>query len=108
VIPDDLDPGIRRVVAWLTEHGFRTTDSGDGRTKFTNGAGPPDALPFPHVFMRTSPQMMVRDADRLRSLVEKEGLREGVLIEATYSPYDGCGILALIGVADAALTGVTR
>lgn len=36
------DPGIRRVVAWLRERGFKTTDSGDGVTK--PSAGDDDAM----------------------------------------------------------------
>lgn len=29
-----LDPGIRRLVRWLHDNGYKTTDSGDGVTKF--------------------------------------------------------------------------
>lgn len=28
-----LNPGIARTVAWLNANGFRTTDSGDGKTR---------------------------------------------------------------------------
>jgi hypothetical protein len=31
---DNLDPGIRRLVRLLVDHGFETTDSGDNVSKF--------------------------------------------------------------------------
>lgn len=73
-----IDPGIRRTVAWLNTHGFRTTDSGDGASKF-DPTGPyywPDAdecgvSRVPHVIIQVTPEQMVATADRLYTMLLK-------------------------------------
>ena len=37
---DELDPGIRETVRWLNKHLFKTTDSGDGVSKFQDPDNP--------------------------------------------------------------------
>ncbi len=62
---NELDPGIRRTVAFLREHGFDTTDSGDGVSKFQPDSRwyvPDDPEAWsqaPHVVIRTTPDALV-------------------------------------------------
>jgi hypothetical protein len=107
---EGLDPGIREVVALLRVNGFETTDSGDGRTKIGNPAWNQECLlDIPHVFMLTTPDRLVQEADRLADLIAARGVEVGtarVWIEATYSPRDRKGkraILGLLGLDDAGL-----
>lgn len=104
--PDDLDPGIRRLVTWLQDLGFQTTDSGDGTTKFAQGWTEECAMPFPHVAMVCSPYDMLTEADDLRSYLESAGVVltpegvEGPTLVASYDPADSSAILLLSHVAD--------
>ena len=51
-LPDDLDPGIVKLVRALREAGFETTDSGDGVSKGADGA------PYAHVaYVDDNPSM---------------------------------------------------
>lgn len=93
----ELDPGIRGVVTWLRLCGFETTDSGDGVSK-TQMIESGDALPFPNVFMKTTPETLVADAKRLLALTLRARLV--ARIEASYDPTDGSAVLALYDVAD--------
>lgn len=70
----ELDPGIRQVVRWLNDNGFRTTDSGDGKTKYVEGEEPCCALPFPNVALKTTPKDLVTDCDRLADLLRGRGI----------------------------------
>jgi hypothetical protein len=108
---DELDPGIRRVVRWLREHGFETTDSGDGVSKWSliqDG----EALDFPHVFMVVRPEEMVAEARRLRGELASIGITcapegmGGPSIVVSFDPaaeVDDIAILALTGLPDAGL-----
>lgn len=115
---DVLDPGIRKTVRFLRDNGFNTTDSGDGKTKQAKGyIGEPE----PNVYMTCNPAAptarlpwldygahLILEADRLLELlVAKFGpkIREKVQIEASYSPIDKIGILALHGLSDKDLDG---
>jgi hypothetical protein len=80
-----LDPGIRRVVEWLRVHGFDTTDSGDGRSKFDPDSPYywPDAESSgvsrtPHVVIRTDPNKLVMVADALHELLRTHGVLANV------------------------------
>lgn len=103
-------PGIARTVEWLQGHGFQTTDSGDGRTKISDGSDP-DALHLPHVNMRVDPAEMVSRADLLKDLllgrgilVAESGAFDGAPeIVASYDPANGVAVLMLLGVDDALL-----
>ncbi len=78
--PANLDPGIRATVLWLRERGFKTCDSGDGKTKIEAGyndvpegesAPKPgevscEAMPVPHA--------MVADAMRLADALREVGV----------------------------------
>lgn len=78
---DGVDPGIARLVAWLRERGFRTTDSGDGKTKIAQGWTEDDGvLPYSHVVMSVDPDRLIDEAKRLRALLEVE---HGVIVEPT-------------------------
>ena len=92
---DKLDPGIRETVRWLHEHGFRTSDSGDGVSKPEVGR----TLDIPHVAIKTTPETMMADANRLLAALPTP-LSHRVLIEATYSPIDGYVTLMLLRFSD--------
>lgn len=64
---NDLDPGIRNVVRWLNEQGFKTFDSGDGVTKDYG-------TPFPHASMEVEPSKLVEACDRLVAALEEAGV----------------------------------
>lgn len=92
-----LDPGIRKTVRVMRDALFNTCDSGDGVSK------PPDerVVEGPHVFCRCVPRLLVDEADRMQR--EIVGDREGVTVEASYSPADGVGIIAVFGLSDEGL-----
>lgn len=76
-----VDPGIVRLVTWLRERGFHTTDSGDGRTKIAQGWTEDDGvLPYPHVVISVDPDKLVDEARRLRELLDAE---HGIIVEPT-------------------------
>jgi hypothetical protein len=89
-----LDPGIRDLVVALHAAGWRTTDSGDGRSK------PPEqrAMDFRHVAVATEPEDMLADADRLQAWLVQRG--EAMEVEATYWPAGRCAILLAREVDD--------
>lgn len=107
---EELDPGIRRLVVWLNSLGFKTTDSGDGVTKPEEHR----SLEGPHVFMTTTPDKMVEEANRLHALILNAiviGLPAGhprpeFSVEASYSadtPW--LAVLMLLGVNDEMIFG---
>lgn len=109
---EDLDPGIRRTVLWLQKNEFRTTDSGDGVTKFQCAEPMEGALEYPHVVCAVASDLLASEADRLAELVHDlgvdvvpNGLREPgqAGISASYDPGDGVAIIVLAGVGDAEL-----
>jgi hypothetical protein len=82
----ELDDGIRDVVVRLNEQGFQTTDSGDG-SKHDKMEG---ALPFLHVFCVVDEiDLLLLEADRMFRLWPDW------IVEASYSPNDGVGVLLL-------------
>ena len=99
-----LDPGIVEVVAFLRRHGFRTTDSGDGRSK---GDTMDCALDVPNVAMVCEPGTLLAEADRLRATLEAAGValttENAPSIQASYDPVDGSAVVLLLGLDDAAL-----
>ena len=102
-----LDPGIRDTVQWMLDLGYETTDSGDGKTKPAQGDA--DALPYPHVSMRTTRERLTFDADKLLEQLREIGIpiapagedASRPAIQATYDPADGSALLILTGVDDA-------
>lgn len=115
LIPDDLDNGIKNVVAFLVANGFTTTDSGDGVSKENaEGQLPEGCLPFPHVIMRVpNPNSLIKESLRLRELLEDRGFlfksasEGGPSIEASFDVSDGYAIIALSGINDTMLANRT-
>ena len=81
---EQLDPGVREVVRLLHQHGFVTTDSGDGVSK------PQDEIeiPSPHVVCTVKPAYLLNEADNLAGLLGSEWT-----VEATYYPGNPIAIL---------------
>lgn len=92
---DQLDPGIRDTVALLRAAGFETSDSGDGESKSAEDYASGEAIPFPHVAARTTPQTMLVDAERMFAL-----LGEPWQVEATYIASTGTAYLFASRVTD--------
>lgn len=100
-----LDPGIVDAVRFLRQHGFNTTDSGDGYTKPKSER----TIEGPHVFCIVSHYTVgALEANRcLELLTQKLGQpalvttpREWasmLLVEASYSAVDGTCILSITG-----------
>ncbi len=97
---DQLDPGIRKVVRFLHEHNFDTTDSGDGETK----TDMPCAMEMPNVAIVVASQFdLIDEADRLLWLLKRhlsERVLDEIHIEASYDPMDGSCILLLLRLHD--------
>lgn len=85
-----LDPGVRDLVRQLVDLGFTPTDSGDGVSKVDAGR----VFDFLHVFMRTEPEDLIDEAKRLQVLLPVLDV-PGLVVEASYRPSDGVGILFL-------------
>lgn len=96
---DELDPGIRRTVAYLRGLGYETTDSGDGRTK-AEAIAEGLALPFPHIVIRVSSSALIGYSHDLAKLM-LDRVPDGH-IEASYDPSDGIALVTVCGVADEA------
>ena len=94
-----LQPGIRNAVLWLREHGYDTTDSGDGSA---HAAGMEGAVPWPMVAVLhddTPENPVTHRASGLMDLLIEHGLPfsgdQRVQIEATYDPHDDTAIILL-------------
>lgn len=120
----ELDPGIRETVRFLRSHGFDTTDSGDGKFKFSQQGEDCCALPFANVAIVISdPITLTAHADRLSYVLEQAGIivqpigyreadaysldepppwdvKEAVEIEASYDPANGSAILMVMYLDD--------
>lgn len=110
--PAELDPGIRETVLWLRRCGFKTTDSGDGKTKFSLGFTEDDGIiPRPHVAMTVPPYRLAKEANRLRDALLgsvhvirlDDSDEDAPRIEATYSPCTGMAMILLLNVHDGML-----
>jgi hypothetical protein len=104
----NLDPGITKVVTFLRQKGFETTDSGDGVTK--RAAGDEEALDLPHVAVRVPEELgLTRAADNLLTFFSVHGVpideqgKWDIWIEASYDPANRIGILVLFGLDDTKL-----
>jgi hypothetical protein len=115
------DDGIREVVRFLRELGFRTTDSGDGRSKPTeeewvHGKRHPQGcrvFDTPHVVICTEPLALVPEALRLAEVLTSIGVElttlgpvgtpDGVRITADFNPVERVGVITLVHLDDAQL-----
>lgn len=108
-----LDHGIRRLVTLLREHGFNTTDSGDGVAKLQAAYCEEPTfnrptilhefgiLDVPHVVCVTAPERMRCEARRLRDLLDavlRDATRASV--DATWTAGSDVATLMVSGVGD--------
>jgi hypothetical protein len=80
---DQLDPGIRDIVAHLRAAGFETTDSGDGKTKEQPD---PEVMPWANVAIATEPARLMADAVAVQVFLGAANVPPGFQVEATYWP----------------------
>lgn len=114
----DMNPGIRRTVQWLRDNGFKTCDSGDGKTHEHECD-----RPIAYVTIRVDPSQLSAECDRLLLLLKDHGVdlaaeyekmgdayQSGTLdletqsfptLQAQYGPVDGVATLDLACVDDA-------
>lgn len=85
---DELDPGIREVVKMLNDHGFETSDSGDGVSKPKEWFESGEAIPFPHVILPVPKEQMIVMAHGVQEL-----LGAGWTVEASYQTHTESAIL---------------
>ena len=93
-----LSPGVRHLVLWLNQQGFKTTDSGDGSN---HADGMECAVPHPMVAIVCRAERMVDEARRLKVLLEERGLvfkADGPDIQASYDPADDSAVIVLMNV----------
>lgn len=121
---DELDPGVRRLVRLLNDHGFDTCDSGDGKSKFGADGKPLPGwesesdeftwvLDVPHVAMMCDPADLVTECDRLRDVLtgagvelsQQDGHGKVPCIQGSYDPCypDRFGVIVVSGVDDSML-----
>lgn len=109
---EKLDPGIRTTVRMLVAAGFRTTDSGDGRTKIAAFGGDCDGtvLDVPHVAIQvldSNPIQQTNALWRLLLYALKEPPTPG-MVQLTYDPaaeIDAQSVILLTGIDDTMLAG---
>jgi hypothetical protein len=116
-----IDPGVSRLVKWLRDSGFHTTDSGDGKTKLAQGFTEDDGVcPYAHVVISIKPAKLVSEADRLAALLwETHGItveplgpeeteQEPPRIEANYCAANSKATILLYHVDDMMLAKETK
>jgi len=105
--PDALCPGIRRIVLWLRDLGYDTTDSGDGVSNEEMEC----AMDIPNVHMACTPQNLLERADELHQQLALRGITTGddpwagACIQATYNPADKGAYISLFSVDDKLMFG---
>lgn len=103
-LPDDINPGVKRLVHWLNSLGLRTVDSGDGQTH-DHECDRPD----PYVVIMSEPHALVPTSLALRDMIEDLGIEVSpqgqgrVYIQANFDPVDGYAFIDLNGMTDADL-----
>lgn len=105
----NLNPGIRRTVVWLNEvGGFRTTDSGDGKT---HDYGCDRDHPYIVITVDKPEKFLVKEANRLHTVLLYRGIEVvpvgegGPCIQASYDPVNEIGVIDLSNVDDALFFG---
>lgn len=94
---EELDPGVRELVASLRGHGWETTDSGDGRSKPAEDRAFGDMA---HVVIESAePQALVDEAHSLHEWMvlatQRNPAWAGWKVEASYDPESRVGLLLL-------------
>lgn len=106
--PEELNPGIRRTVAWLQQQGFDTCDSGDGETHDFDCDHP-----TAYVALVVDPTRLAFESDRLADLISNLGipvlpmaptLEEDdpatVTIQASYCPAEKMALIYIARIHD--------
>lgn len=103
---DELSPGIRHLVRALNEHGFETTDSGDG-TNFKEGME--CSVPYPMVVVQSRTNMgPTYEAECVWEFLIRIGVPMGETnangnvrdVEATYSVHSDSSFVIVTHVLD--------
>ena len=96
----NLNPNIARLVSWLNDKGFETTDSGDGMTHDFEC----DRAYAYVVILLDGPDKIRSESKRLYRLLRSEGVEfdpmNGPFIQANYSPLDEYTFLEVCGIKD--------
>lgn len=98
-----INPGIKKTVEWLNLKGFKTCDSGDGKTHDFECD-----RDYPYVCMLVDPEKLISETNRLSDLLLHElnlevysvSLERTPCIQATYDPTNRFGIIDLMYVDD--------
>lgn len=107
MMSNEINPGIRKTVAWLQSLGYETTDSGDGITNVE--AKMEGVLAFAHVMIKVDPDNLIYFAGVLANEIEQNlGLKvvpisndwQDICIQATYDPADNSAMIMLSGLDD--------
>ena len=104
--PIPLNPGIVRTVALLREHGFETTDSGDGETH----AAECDQMTG-YVAIATTPDKVISTAGAVAKCLHDHGVtivpmgpsteeQGGACVQATYDVANGSAMILVEGIHD--------
>lgn len=104
---NELNPGIKKLVKILNENGFKTTDSGDGKTH-DFGCDRSNAYVCIEVQgLRRSEDEAVRLMDFMRFKCDIDiypiGIDGAPCIQATYDPANGTAFIELMHVDDSML-----
>jgi hypothetical protein len=97
-----INPNIVRMVALLQENGFKTCDSGDGKTH----AAACDR-DYGYVSMIADPEILIAESERLVRVLDAAGVKvhqmnsdELPCTQASYDPVSGTAIIDLMFVTD--------
>ncbi len=96
-----INPGIAETLEWLNENGYRTTDSGDGKTHDFECD-----QPVPYVHMIVAPELLVQETRRLVSLLAARGIALKAMDETGKSPTVEASYLPIPGIATISLWNV--
>lgn len=110
-VPDlsKVNPGIRETVKLLNQHGYMTTDSGDGKTHDYSCD-----RDHAYVVVVTTREKLISDADGIAALFAKHGVTvgdlslegEGPYLQAMYNPGSAAPALIDIQNVDDSLLGL--
>ncbi len=107
---ESISPGVRKLVVWLNDQGFKTTDSGDG-TNYKEGMS--CALPFPMVAIECADAYSaIGQATKLHLLVSEMGVCFGEgdppkSLDMSWSPVDAASVIVLTNITDADLVDLS-